>query len=261
MANLRPEMLSYMSLVARNRMAQKSWCPQQRRDTGLVPTGTAYSYNGPKQTINEDFATLKGDYNPREGFTFGFVHHRRRQQPFAAGRSAFWKLHHASLARRQHSRNAYFFTDRSEHLQRGFLAGRIRSGFVRVCQLSIRRLSFVTGQGPGGIVIGGGTTTTGAAAITSPGPNNAAGARNRRNLFTFTDGLQISRGIHQFNVGGWFQKLQDNENTASRRTGVANFASLTTFLQGTTTHVSRWCPIPPNWLSEAGSEPGTPRIR
>ena len=97
-------------------------------------------------------------------------------------------------------------------------------------------LSFVSGQGPGGIVIGGGTTTTGAAAITSPGPNNAAGARNSRNLFTFTDGLQIIRGSHQFNVGGWFQKLQDNENTASRRFGVANFASLTTFLQGTTTN-------------------------
>ena len=85
-------------------------------------------------------------------------------------------------------------------------------------------------------MIGGGTTTTGAAAITSPGPNNAAGARNSRNLFTFTDGLQIIRGIHQFNVGGWLQKLQDNENTASRRTGVATFASLTTFLQGTTTN-------------------------
>src|SRR5205814_7404478 len=84
-------------------------------------------------------------------------------------------------------------------------------------------LSFVTGGGPGGIVVGGGNTTTGAAAITSPGPNNAAGARNQRNLFTFTDGLQIQSGAHQFNVGAWFQKMQDSENTASRRLGVANF--------------------------------------
>jgi hypothetical protein len=66
-----------------------------------------------------------------------------------------------------------------------------------------------------------------------PGPNNAAGARNSRNLFTFTDGLQLSRGTHQISLGAWFQKLQDNENTASRRLGVANFASLTTFIQGT----------------------------
>src|SRR5262249_26112790 len=94
-------------------------------------------------------------------------------------------------------------------------------------------LSFVTGQGPGGIIIGGTTTTTAAAAITSAGPNKAAGARNPRNLVTFTDGVQISSGIHQFNLGGWFQKIQDNEDTASRRTGVANFTNLTTFLQGT----------------------------
>src|SRR5206468_3166916 len=60
-------------------------------------------------------------------------------------------------------------------------------------------------------------------------------AQNHRNLFTFTDGLQLSRGIHQISVGAWFQKMQDNENTASRRLGVANFASLTTLLQGTTT--------------------------
>src|SRR5262249_10108054 len=97
-------------------------------------------------------------------------------------------------------------------------------------------LSFVTGQGPGGIIIGGTTTTTAAAAITSAGPNNAAGARNHRNLFTFTDGLQISRGIHQFNIGGWLQKIQDNEDTASRRTGVATFPTMTAFLQGTLTN-------------------------
>src|ERR1051326_3262081 len=46
----------------------------------------------------------------------------------------------------------------------------------------------------------------------------------------------MSSGIHQINVGAWFQKMQDNENTASRRLGVANFASLTTFLQGITTN-------------------------
>ena len=84
-------------------------------------------------------------------------------------------------------------------------------------------------------MVGGANTTTGAAAITSPGPNNAAGAKNRRNLFTYTDGVQITSGAHQFSLGAWFQRMQDNENTASRRLGVANFATLTTFLQGTTT--------------------------
>ncbi len=55
-------------------------------------------------------------------------------------------------------------------------------------------LSFVTGGGPGGIVIGGGTTTTGSATITSAGPNNAANVWNRRNLFTYSDDIQITKG-------------------------------------------------------------------
>ena len=96
-------------------------------------------------------------------------------------------------------------------------------------------LNFVTGNGgPGGIVIGGGVTTTGASAITSAGPNNAANVWNRRNLFTYQDDLQITKGKHQISAGVWFQRVQDNEDTASRQLGQASFTSLTTFLQGTT---------------------------
>ena len=78
-------------------------------------------------------------------------------------------------------------------------------------------------------------TTTGIAAMTSAGPNNAANVWNRRNLFTYTDSLQINRGIHQISAGVWFQRIQDNEDTASRQLGQASFASLQTFLQGTVT--------------------------
>jgi hypothetical protein len=96
-------------------------------------------------------------------------------------------------------------------------------------------LSFVTGAGPGGIVVGGGATTTANGSITSSGPNNAAGVANHRNLFTYQDSLRISHGIHQISLGVWFQRLQDNEDSASRQLGQATFASLTTFLQGNVT--------------------------
>ena len=97
-------------------------------------------------------------------------------------------------------------------------------------------LAFIRGAGPGGIVIGGGVTTTGTAAITAAGPSNNANVWNRRNLVTYTDTVQISKGIHQISAGVWFQRLQDNENTASRRLGQASFVSLNTFLQGTLTN-------------------------
>jgi hypothetical protein len=97
-------------------------------------------------------------------------------------------------------------------------------------------LSFVNGASPGGIVINGGVTTTGSnGTITSAGPNNAAGVWNRRNLFTASDTVQITRGTHQISAGVWLQRLRDNEDTASRQLGVASFSNLTTFLQGTVT--------------------------
>ncbi len=75
-------------------------------------------------------------------------------------------------------------------------------------------LSFVTGGGPGGITIGGGATTTGISAITAAGPNNAANVWNRRNLFTWADDFRINKGMHEISAGIWFQRLQDNEDTA-----------------------------------------------
>src|SRR5262249_1196794 len=94
-------------------------------------------------------------------------------------------------------------------------------------------LFFVSGAGPGGIVVGGGVTTTANGTITSAGPNNAAGVWNRRNLLTYSDPVQMTHGKHQFSCGVWFQRMRDNENTASRQTGQATFSTLQTFLQGT----------------------------
>ena len=80
-----------------------------------------------------------------------------------------------------------------------FRAGFSRAGFNLDSSLLgsfPSSLSFVEGAGPGGIVVNGGVTTTGLSGITSAGPNNAAGVWNRRNLFTYADDLQISKGIH-----------------------------------------------------------------
>ena len=86
-----------------------------------------------------------------------------------------------------------------------FRAGFSRAGFNLDSSLLAHvsrqpRLS-CTGGGPGGIVVSGGVTTTGLSGITSAGPNNAAGVWNRRNLFTYTDDLQISKGMHQISAG------------------------------------------------------------
>ncbi|MGA2716842.1 MAG: carboxypeptidase-like regulatory domain-containing protein [Bryobacteraceae bacterium] len=200
-----------------------------------LPSGTAYSYNHPNENIREDFGTTRTDYaiSDRDSLSGSYtIDDGNSLIPVADPLFASYSLLRNQVASIQET-----------HVLSPRMINIFRAGFSRAAYSLDPRsltsfdpsLSFVTGQGPGGIVIGGGTTTTGPAALTSAGPNNAANVWNRRNLFTFSDDVQITRGIHQISAGIWFQRVQDNENAASRTTGVATFASLATFLAGTVT--------------------------
>jgi Carboxypeptidase regulatory-like domain len=198
------------------------------------PSGMALSCNNPKQYIREDFGTARTDYiaGARDTITGAYtIDDGYSRLPLADplfGSYTTLRMQVASL-QETHSFSPNFLNT--------FRAGFSRAGWNLDPYSSASlasSLDFVTGAGPGGIVIGGGVTTTGFTALTSAGPTNNAGVWNRRNLFTYEDDVQISKGIHQFSFGVWFQRLQDNEDTASRQLGQASFSSLTTFLQGTT---------------------------
>ncbi len=203
--------------------------------TGL-PSGTAFSYNNPKQKIREDFGTLRPDYvfSNRDMFSAAYtVDNGNSLIPLADPLFASYStliLQVGSLE------ETHIF---SPNILNTFRAGFSRAGFNLDSSL-LDDITFGTflcerrGAQLGGITVNGGVTTTGLTGITAAGPNNAAGAWNRRNLFTYSDSVHIGKGRHQITAGVWFQRVQDNEDTASRQTGVATFASLTTFLQGTT---------------------------
>jgi hypothetical protein len=223
--NLNPLMLQYMSF----------W-PQANGPQLLVnglPTGTALSFSNPKQSVREDFATLRADYNlsDRDSFSGAYtIDDGEKLTPLADplfGADVTLRAQVLSLE------ETHVF---SPQVLNTFRVGFSRAGFaygsLQLASFS-PSLSFVEGAGPGGIVIGGGLTTAGLAAITSAGPSNAVGVSNHRNLFTYTDGLQISKGRHQIGAGVWFQRLRANDDTASRRSGIATFNSLQLFLQGT----------------------------
>jgi hypothetical protein len=201
--------------------------------TNGIASGTALSYNNPKQSIHEDFGTLRADYTPRNldslqaSYTVDDGH---SLVPLADPLFASYTTLRMQVASLEET-----------HIVSPAILNTFRAGFSRAAfnldssplASFPASLSFVAGAGPGGIVVGGGTTTTGLAAITSAGPNNAAGVWNRRNLYTFSDGVRMIRGKHQLGFGVWFQRIEDNEDTASRRLGVASFTSLTTLLEGT----------------------------
>ncbi len=223
--NLNAAMLPYFSF----------W-PQANGSELLVnglPSGTAFSFTNPQQSIREDFGTLRLDYTLRANDWLSAAYTIDDgnsliplADPLFASYSAL-RMQVASL------QETHIF---SPNILNTFRAGFSRAGFNLDSSLQAQfpsSLDFVQGAGPGGIVVNGGVTTTGLSGITSAGPNNAAGVWNRRNLFTYTDDVQISKGMHQITAGVWFQRVQDNEDSASRQLGQATFTSLTTFLQGT----------------------------
>jgi hypothetical protein len=222
-----PVMLQYMS-----------YWPQPNGAELLLangnPSGIALSNNSPKQYIREDFGTMRTDYNlgNRDVLSGAYTIDDGYSlvplaDPLFASASTL-RMQVASL------QETHIFSPNALNIAR---VGFSRAGFaLNSTPLTsfAPSLDFVTGLGPGGIVIGGGvSTTSGNSTVTSAGPNNAAGVFNHRNLFTYADDVKISKGIHQLSFGAWFQRIQDNENAASRTLGQAAFGTLTTFLQGT----------------------------
>ncbi len=225
-AKLDPTMLGYFS-----------YWPAQNGPELLVnglPSGTAFSYNAPKQSINEYFSTIRTDYNISDRDTLSAMSTLDTGNSLIPGADPLF----AGAT----DLSMYVGSLQETHIFSPNILNTFRAGFSRaeydlnsaLLATFPANLDFVSGAAsPGGIVVNGGVTTTGLSGITSAGPNNASNVWNRRNLFTYTDGLQISKGRHQISVGAWFQRVQDNEDTASRQFGQGTFASLTTFMQGT----------------------------
>ncbi|HSR08037.1 MAG TPA: carboxypeptidase regulatory-like domain-containing protein, partial [Bryobacteraceae bacterium] len=239
--NLAPSMLPYMSF----------WPTANGPDLG---GGTALAFFNPRQSIHENFGTMRADYilSDRDSLSGAYtIDDGNSIIPLSDPLFQSAVVLRSQVASLQET---HIF---SPAVLNNFTAGFSRANFnfdsSPYTPLS-PSLDFVTGEGPGGIIIGGGTTTTGIAALTAAGPNNAAGVSNRRNLFTLSDSVQLVKGIHQISFGVWLQRLRDNEDTASRRIGLANFASLTTFLQGDVTQFQVLPnPSPLGWRSWFGA--------
>jgi Carboxypeptidase regulatory-like domain len=221
-AKLNAAMLNYMQL----------WPAPNGPELG---SGVALSYNHPRNLIHEDFGTMRSDYILSDRDTISAIytvdngHSTTPQADPLFGAVETLASQVASVE--------------ETHVISPEMLNTFRAGFSRAAwnfnsftfNPFPSSTSFVTGFGPGGIVVGGGVSTSAGGTITSAGPNNASNAWDRRNLFTYTDSVQIIKGRHQITAGVWFQRIQENEDTASRQLGQATFASLTTFLQGTLT--------------------------
>ncbi len=232
-ANLNPAILPFMALwpaVNGPELTQANAAGVQE------PTGTAYSYNNPRQAIHEDFGTMRADYKISERDSASLYYTVDTGNSLLPQPDPLFSAVEQLTAQVASVQETHIF---SPNLLNTLTFGFTRAAFNYDSALSGTQfpasLSFVQGLPPGGITVSGSVTTTGSNVITAAGPNNATGSWNRRNLFTYADDVQHTHGKHHFSAGVWFQRLRDNEDTGSRQLGIATFASLPTLLSGTVT--------------------------
>ena len=140
--------------------------------------------------------------------------------------------------------------------------GYSRASYFYTGQSAIDVPGFIGNNQIGAIVIGGSATPNTSSSITMGGSNNGSHLFATRNLFTYQDQVSIVKGIHQITAGGWFQRVQSNDELALGQYGQATFSNLTNFLLGTvTTFTAVPSPTPLGWRSWEGAGFVEDRIR
>src|SRR5207248_9603833 len=113
---------------------------------------------------------------------------------------------------------------------------------------------FLEGLPVGAVVVGGSAASNPQASIGLAGSNNGSNLHIARNLYTYEDRVALTKSRHQLGFGAWFQQFQSNEIIALSQFGQATFASLQTFLQGTTSSfLFDPAPTEMNWRSLFGA--------
>ena len=223
-SNLEPRMLPFF------RYWPEPNGPELLRD-GL-PTGTAQYSANPKRSVGEDFELGRFDYyvSTKDSVSANFSADRgARRNPVDP---TFLQDAHTHL---------HTFSAQETHIFSPTLLNIASFGFSNV-RATVKappvapfpnNLLFLSGGGrdnPGSVIIGGGTSTVQASALIAPNGQNLA--YNARRNFSFSDDLKLTRGIHNFSMGAWFQRVEQTAfSSGQNNAGTVSYPSLLAFLQ------------------------------
>jgi Carboxypeptidase regulatory-like domain len=217
-----------------------------------APSGIAEAFSNPVQNIREDFGTARFDQIFSQNDSFSAVYtaddseaHSPISNPITRS-DIFLREQVASLS------ETHIF---SPNLLNRATFGFSRGAFFFNSGTTTNLSGFIhAGQPVGAVVVGGGTTLNGASQITNGGTNAGSNLTAVRNLFTATDEVTWTRGIHSFNFGGWFQRIQANDALIQDQYGQVSFTNLQTFLQGkVSTYTFAPVSTPLSWRSAEGA--------
>ncbi len=199
--------------------------------------GIAQVFSSPLQTIRENFGNARIDHIFSSKDTFSAVYTiddgndftpttanpystdilTLREQVASLEETHVFSPTLLNVARFGYSRAGYFFTGEPT-------PGTPAAGVP----------GFLLGDPVGAVVVGGSAASNPQAQVGLAGSNNGSNLTVARNIYTYEDRVSWTHGKHQFSFGAWVQQFQSNETLALSQYGQATFASLQTFLKGTT---------------------------
>lgn len=233
--------------------------PEILASTG-APSGIAEAFSSPVQHIGEDYGTMRFDQviSGKDSSSATYtVDDSRADSPTGNPETfanIFLREQVASIS------ETHIF---SPTLLNELTAGFSRGAFYFNTNTKVSLPGWVgPGDPVGAIVVGGGTTLNGASQITNGGTNAGSNLTAIRNLFTVTDKLTLTRGIHLFNFGVWFERVQANDTLEQDQFGQISFSNLQTFLEGNvSTYTFAPSLTPLSWRSLEGAAYAEDTIR
>ena len=197
-----------------------------------LPTGTARYSANPKRSVQEDFGLGRFDYylsnqdSVNGNFTADKGNRSNPQDP------TFLVAQETNLYTLSTQETHIFSPTLVNVANFGYSSARARQKAPPVAPFP-DGLLFLSGGGrnnPGSIVIGGGTVTVGASALIAPNGQNLN--YNARRNFSFSDDVKLTKGIHSFSFGAWFQRVEQTAfSSAQNNAGTVSYATLLAFLQ------------------------------
>ena len=212
------------------------------------PSGIAEAFNNPIQTIREDFGTVRFDQLVSDNDTVTVAYTADDSQGHSPTGNPFTL---ADIMLREQVATVSETHIFSPRILNKVTFGFSRGAFYFNTGTAVDLPGWIhAGQPVGAIVVGGGTTLNGASQITNGGTNAGSNLRAARNLFTFSDQLTVTRGVHVLNFGVWLERIQANDSLGQDQYGQVSFSNLESFLQGkvsTYTYAPGYTPL--SWRS------------
>ena len=219
---LNPAILPYFSL----------WPEQNGPELltpGGLPTGTAFAYSNPSNPIREDFGIGRLDYTLSDRDTASASYTADDGATLNPGANPFSLL---TLASRTQVLSLGEIHVVSPNVVNNFTAGYSRAWYRFQYSVTVAPAGvtpFLSGKPIGQLNIGG-AQQGGAITSAGSGPNSGHDQLEITNIFTYSDQLHITKGIHSLSIGGWAERLQNNSFNGNY--GNMNFSDLSSFLQG-----------------------------